>query len=93
MSTAPLLTSQKKIDYATADDIQHHFVATMNDLFCLALLLTSNADKAEDCIIRSIRECLEEQKHSQGKAPGLGPGYCCPTWDKDREGYRGPFIW
>jgi hypothetical protein len=31
----------------------------MNDLFCLAFLLTANADRAEDCVVRSIRECLK----------------------------------
>ena len=55
MSTAQLLSSHKRVEYATADDIQKHFVAAMNDLFCLAFLLIANADGAEDCIIRSIR--------------------------------------
>ena len=58
MSTAQLSTSSKRVEYATADDIQKHFVAAMNDLFCLAFLLIANADGAEDCIIRSIRECF-----------------------------------
>lgn len=59
MSTAPLLTKQAKLEYATADDVQKLFVAAMNDLFCLAFLLTAGADRAEDCIIRSIRECMK----------------------------------
>ena len=59
MNTAPLLTKQAKLEYATADDVQNFFVAAMNDLFCLAFLLTANADRAEDCIVRSIRECMK----------------------------------
>lgn len=59
MSTVPLITSHKNVEYATADDIQKHFAAAMNDLYCLAFLLTANADSAEDCLIRSIRECLK----------------------------------
>ncbi len=31
----------------------------MTDLFCLAFLLTANADKAEECVIRSVRECMK----------------------------------
>jgi hypothetical protein len=58
MSTTPLPTSQTEVEYATADDMQKLFAAAMNDLFCLAFLLTAHADRAEDCIIRSIRECL-----------------------------------
>jgi len=56
--TAQLSTSSERVEYATADDIQKHFVAAVNDLFCLAFLLITNADGAEDCIIRSIRECF-----------------------------------
>jgi hypothetical protein len=59
MSTAPLLTNQREVEYATADDTQKLFVAAMNDLFCLAFFLTASADRAEDCIIRSIRECMK----------------------------------
>lgn len=59
MNTASLLTKQAKLEYATEDDVQKFFVAAMNDLFCLAFLLTANADRAEDCIVRSIRECMK----------------------------------
>ena len=69
MSIATLLTSHKNVEYATADDIQKHFVAAMNDLFCLAFLLTANADRAEDCLIRSIRECLGRRCILKEKLP------------------------
>ena len=59
MSTAPLF--QWEVNYATVDDIQRLFAAAMNDLFCLAFLLTADADRAEDCLVRSIRECLKNK--------------------------------
>lgn len=59
MSTAPLF--QWEVNYATVDDMQKLFAAAMNDLFCLAFLLTANADRAEDCLVRSIRECLKSK--------------------------------
>lgn len=62
MSTAPLSTKQAKLEYASADDVQKLFAAAMNDLFCLAFLLTANVDRAEDCIIRSIRECIKNTR-------------------------------
>ena len=62
MRTAPRLTKQAKVDYATADDVQKLFVAAMNDLFCLAFLLTAHAERAEDCLVRSIRECMRSTR-------------------------------
>ena len=62
MSTAPLLTKRAKLEYATVDDMQKFFVAAMNDLFCLAFLLTADADRAEDCIFRSIHECMKNTR-------------------------------
>jgi DNA-directed RNA polymerase specialized sigma24 family protein len=59
MSTAQLF--QWEVNYATADDMQKLFAAAMNDLFCLAFLLTANVDSAEDCLVRSIRECLKNK--------------------------------
>jgi len=69
MSTAPLFTSHKNVEYATADDIQTHFVAAMKDLYCLAFLLTADADRAEDCVIRFIRECLRSRYILKEKLP------------------------
>jgi hypothetical protein len=43
---------------ATADDFQHLFASDMPDLFRLAYLLTADAEKAEHCLILTIRECM-----------------------------------
>jgi len=59
MSTAQWLPCHMSVEYATADEIQKHFAVAMNDLFCLAFLLIANGEKAEDCLIRSIRECFK----------------------------------
>lgn len=61
MSTVRLLTSQTEVEYATADDMQKLFVAAMKDLFCLAFLLIANSERAEDCVIRSMRECFRNR--------------------------------
>src|SRR3974390_1565096 len=60
--SAPLFTKQAKLEYATVDDVQKLFAAAMNDLFCLAFLLTANVDRAENCVIRSIRECMKSTR-------------------------------
>ncbi len=45
-------------EFATADDFQHLFASDMPDLFRLAYLLTGDAEKAEHCLILTIRECM-----------------------------------
>jgi len=61
------------VEYATADEIQKHFAVAMNDLFCLAFLLIANGEKAEDCLIQSIRECFNTDAFSW-KGFQLGSG-------------------
>lgn len=46
------------VEYATADDFQRLLVSEMVDLFRLAFLLTADAEKAERCVIVTMRECL-----------------------------------
>jgi hypothetical protein len=59
MSTNPVSASEMRFEWATAEEVQKHFTAAMNDLFCLAFLLTAHAGRAEECVIRSIRECMK----------------------------------
>ena len=42
--------------YATTDDFQRLFARDMTDLFRLSLQLTADAEKAESCLILSMRE-------------------------------------
>lgn len=44
--------------YATTDTFQNLFAREMNSFFHLSLLLTADAEKAESCLIHSMRECL-----------------------------------
>ena len=44
--------------FATTDDFQRLFAKEMTGLFRLSLLLTADAEKAECCLIRAMRECL-----------------------------------
>jgi DNA-directed RNA polymerase specialized sigma24 family protein len=46
------------VEYATAEDFQRLLASEMVDLFRLAFLLTGNAERAERCVIVTMRECL-----------------------------------
>jgi hypothetical protein len=46
------------VEYATAEDFQRLLASEMVDLFRLAFLLTADAEKAERCVIVTMRECL-----------------------------------
>jgi len=63
MNRAPLskvqMIASSEVEYATAEDVQKLFATAMSDLFCLAFLLTANAEKAEQCLIQSMRQCFE----------------------------------
>ncbi|MGA8087472.1 MAG: hypothetical protein WCA10_09210 [Terracidiphilus sp.] len=69
MSTNTFSTSQASLDWGTPTDVQRQFAAAMSDLFCLALLLTAQADRAEECIIRSIRECMTSARVRSEELP------------------------
>lgn len=62
MSTHPSFVAQTSFDWATQRNVQNYFAAAMNDLFCLAFLVTAHADRAEECVIRSIRECMKSTR-------------------------------
>lgn len=44
-------------EYATMDDFRKLFASDMEDLFCLAFLLTADAEKAELCLLLTMQEC------------------------------------
>lgn len=44
--------------YATPDDFQRLFAREMTGFFRLSLLLTADAEEAECCLIRAMRECV-----------------------------------
>ena len=46
--------------YATAADLFKTFTEEMHSLYLLSLLLTADNDKAEQCFVSAIGECLEE---------------------------------
>jgi hypothetical protein len=48
-------------EYATPNDVQRLFASEMADLFHLAFLLTADGDKAEQCMIRTMRECMSSR--------------------------------
>ena len=52
------MKSSSVSEFATADDFQKLFASEMVDLFRLAFLLTADAEKAEHCVIDTMRECL-----------------------------------
>jgi len=45
--------------YATSDDFQRIFSEKMNSLYWLALLLTADAGKAEQCFVAGIGDSVE----------------------------------
>lgn len=49
----------EKDPYATPEDFQQIFARHMTDLFRLALLLTANPESAEDCLILSMKDCID----------------------------------
>ena len=69
MSTNPISVLQTSLDCATATEIQKHFAAAMNDLFCLAYLLTAHTGRAEECVIRAIRECMKSTRILRERLP------------------------
>src|SRR5246127_5764322 len=47
------------IQYATATDFGEVFTEEMHSLYLLSFLLTADKDKAEQCFIGGLGECLE----------------------------------
>jgi DNA-directed RNA polymerase specialized sigma24 family protein len=53
----PLSANQKDLN-ATAEDFEHLFAQKTTDLLRLALHLTTDAEKAENCVILAMRDCF-----------------------------------
>ena len=47
------------ISYATVDDLFEIFNEELSSLYLLSFLLTADSDKAEQCLIAAIGECVE----------------------------------
>jgi hypothetical protein len=51
---------ERATPYATAADLFKTFSEEMHSLYLLSLLLTAKNDKAEQCFVSAMGECLEE---------------------------------
>jgi hypothetical protein len=54
------VVDERVTPYATAADLFKTFTEEMHSLYLLSLLLTADHDKAEQCFVSAIGECLEE---------------------------------
>jgi hypothetical protein len=52
------ITSERTIRYATAASFIEIFNEEMNGLFLLSILLTADPEKAEQCFVGALEECL-----------------------------------
>jgi DNA-directed RNA polymerase specialized sigma24 family protein len=59
MTHATQMSMNGSTDYATVDDFRRIFSEKMNDLYLLALLLTADAEKAEQCFVAGIGDSVE----------------------------------
>jgi hypothetical protein len=53
------LLDERATQYATATDFFATFNEEMHSLYLLAFVLTADHDKAEQCLVRAIGECVE----------------------------------
>jgi len=54
------VVEERATPYATAADLFKTFTEEMHSLHLLSLLLTADNDKAEQCFVSAMGECLEE---------------------------------
>jgi hypothetical protein len=54
------VVNERATPYATAADLFKTFTEEMHSLYLLSLLLTADNDKAEQCFVSAMGECLEE---------------------------------
>jgi hypothetical protein len=54
------VVDERATPYATAVDLLKTFTEEMHSLYLLSLLLTADNDKAEQCFVSAMGECLEE---------------------------------
>jgi len=53
-----VVSRNRKDPYATAEDFERFFAKDTTDLFPLCLQLTADAEKAESCLILTMRDCF-----------------------------------
>jgi hypothetical protein len=54
------VVDERATPYSTAADLFKTFTEEMHSLYLLSLLLTADNDKAEQCFVSAMGECLEE---------------------------------
>ena len=54
------VVDERATPYATAADLVKTFSEEMHSLYLLSLLLTADNDKAEQCFVSAMGECLED---------------------------------
>jgi DNA-directed RNA polymerase specialized sigma24 family protein len=59
VSQATPISKNGSTDYATVDDFRRIFSEKMKDLYLLALLLTADARKAEQCFVAGIEDSVK----------------------------------
>lgn len=67
MSTTDRLMSNNR-DYATESDFCQLFRDQMNEFYFLSLLLTADANLAEECFVASLDSCLRSRRVFKGWA-------------------------
>jgi hypothetical protein len=55
----PEKDESKKMDYALASDFCRVFVDHLDDLYTLSLLLTADHDKAGQCFVSGLEDCIQ----------------------------------
>ena len=60
------------IQYATATDFCKIFTEEMHSLYLLSFLLTADKDKAEQCFIGALGECVEGNWRVHGVVASVG---------------------
>ncbi len=60
--------------YVTVADYYRIFAEDMESLYLLAFLLTADSDKAEQCFVSGLGECIDQIGvfHGSGRVPGRG---------------------
>lgn len=69
MLEAIYIPHESATTYETATDLCEVFDREMNSLYLLAFLLTTDSDKAEQCFVWALSECLEGPRPVMDWAP------------------------
>jgi hypothetical protein len=62
------LSSSDQDLLSTPEDLEQLFAKEMTKLFCLAMHLTADADRAETCLILAMRDCFETNRLAKHRA-------------------------